>query len=121
MFLVAVALIFRLVGCSEEDPAVKAEREKNLKRIEVRAEVQDMVNEKGENKVVVFVKNNSDKTYSDGHIQVTSLDIDGSHLGFDGMFPNDLEPGKNAYGITWLKVSRQVPKIEEEVLGGQFQ
>jgi hypothetical protein len=111
-FVVSVALL--IIG-SMVTPGSKPE---DLNKIEVRAEAQDLINEKGQTKVVVWVKNNSSKTY-DGQVKVTSLDIDGSHLGFDGFYPKDLAPGKSTYGITWLKVAK-TPNVKAEVLGGTF-
>ena len=89
-----------------------------MSKIVVTAETQDLRNEKGETKVVVKVTNNSDKTFS-GTVKINSIDVDGSSIGYDGLSPQDIEPGKAAIGITWLKVAA-TPKFKTEVLSSTF-
>lgn len=106
-----LVLFVVMAGCSS---APKEE----LAKIKTWAEVQDLVNSEGKTKVVVWAENTSDKTFS-GTIEVRSYDLDGKSIGFDGFYPKDLEPGKKAYGITWLKVA-DPPRVETKVSGGTF-
>lgn len=116
-FVISVALL--ILGTMIPSGSTTEDYSKeDYSKIEVRAEAQDLINEKGQTKVVVWVKNNSSKTF-DGQVKVTSLDIDGSHLSFDGFYPKDLTPGKSTYGITWLKVAKS-PNVKAEVIGGSF-
>lgn len=111
--LCALALgILSFAGCSSPTP------KEELQKIKTWAEVQDLVNAEGKRKVVVWVENGSEKTFS-GTIEVKSYDVDGKSFGFDGFYPKDLAPGKRAYGITWLKVAA-TPHVEAKVASGTF-
>jgi len=86
----------------EQQRAEQQRIEAQQQQIEVKTEAQDMINSKGQQKVVVYVKNNSDKIFS-GSVEVRSLDTDGSQLGWDVVYPKDLEPARQTYAILWLK------------------
>jgi len=108
-----IILTIFIIGCSSEQTS-----KEELSKIIVTNEVQDMVNQKGEHKIVIWVLNNSDKDFT-GQIKVSSKDIDGSSLGFDGFYPKNIKPNEKTYGITWLKVA-STPNVETSVLGGTF-
>lgn len=82
---------------------LKKEQQELLAKINVKADVQDMVNSKGERKIVLWIENNSDKTFT-GSITVKSLDVDGSMLSWDVVYPENLQPGKKTFAILWFKV-----------------
>jgi len=85
---------------SKAETATKAD----LDKIKVEFDAQDMVNEKGEQKVVVWVKNTHSEVF-DGSVSVTSKDVDGSRLGGDSIFIDKLKPGEKTYAICWFKTS----------------
>lgn len=72
-----------------------------IKQIETRVEVQDVVNEEGKIKAVVFVKNNTDKVFS-GHVQFLITD-DGVSRGTAAFDVTGLNPGEETHGIMWLR------------------
>ena len=88
-----------------------------LAQIEIKIDVQDMFNsdKQPKQKVVVYAKNTSDKTFK-GTISVTSLDVDGKSLGRDYIYIEDLEPGKNTYAILWLRTALS-PSFETSTKG----
>jgi len=110
--LICILSLFILAGCS---PSASKEE---LTKIKVSGEIQDVVNVKGQHKVVIWAENTSDKTFS-GTVRVESRDVDGSLLGFDAFYPENLKPGEKKYGITWLKVA-PTPKVFIKVDSGTF-
>jgi len=110
--LICILSLSILAGCGSS--ASKEE----LAKIKVSGEIQDMINTKGQHKVVIWVENTSGKIFS-GTIKVESRDVDGNLLGFDAFYPENLQPGKKSYGITWLKVA-PIPDVSIEVTSGTF-
>ncbi len=51
----------------------------------------------------VTLKNNSDKTLVRGSYHIRSVDISGTGLGFDAVYPKDVRPGGTRIADVWLK------------------
>ncbi|WP_003543102.1 hypothetical protein [Desulfotomaculum nigrificans] len=111
---VLMVLTLTLPGCGK----MLASNE-DLDTIAITSLVSDTINEKGQRKVIITVKNNNSQIFS-GLIKITSLADDGkSLLGFDGIYQSHLTPGETVKAVTWLEVDR-VPYIETEVVDGVF-
>jgi apolipoprotein N-acyltransferase len=117
-----VGLLVMLVCLSKDATNPKpaepvAATQAELAQIEIKIDAQDMFNsdKQPKQKVVVYAKNTSDKTFK-GTISVTSLDVDGKSLGRDYIYIEGLEPGKNTYAILWLRTALS-PSFETSTKG----
>jgi hypothetical protein len=117
-----VGLLVMLVCLSKDATSPKpaepvAATQAELAQIEIKIDAQDMFNsdKQPKQKVVVYAKNTSDKTFK-GTISVTSLDVDGKSLGRDYIYIEGLEPGKNTYAILWLRTALS-PSFETSTKG----
>jgi len=115
IFTYGIIIAFFVIASIDPQPDAPATSPAELALIDVKTEVQDMVNDKKQRKVVVWVTNNNDKDFT-GSVTIKSVDVDGKTLGWDVAYPENLAPGKNTYAILWLKVS-PAELIEHEVDG----
>lgn len=88
-----------------------------LDKIRVFIDNAEVINDKGEQKVIVTVINNSHKTFS-GMVKLSSIGVNGEYLTFD-VFHLSVFPGKTESKAVWLKKSL-VPHIKTEIIAPQF-
>jgi hypothetical protein len=87
----------------QEKPGITSVQQELLNQIDIRIEIQDMYNEKGRQKTVVFVKNKSTKTLTaDLTVWIFTDNKIGSR-GFEIFNIKNLKPNLQSYGIMWLR------------------
>jgi len=74
----------------------------NLDNIKIYAEFQDFYNEKGKQKIVIWVRNNSGQVFS-GTIKAKVLDDSDLMHGFEFFYPENIQPGMGTWGIIWAR------------------
>ena len=101
---------------SEQDRKQVSSEEEELKNILVTTEIQEVIDHRGCNKVVVGAANHAAQVFT-GNISIRSIDPQGQVLTWEMLRYKDLLPGKTEYRVCWLKLS-QPPQINVEVTGG---
>jgi len=85
----------------------------NFDDIKVTADFQDFYYDRGKQKVVIWIKNESSQVFS-GKIYVRIVDDFDISYGRDIIYPENLTPGKSAWTIVWTKPGGQILNYEVE-------
>lgn len=88
-----------------------------MDKIKVFIDNADVINDRGEQMVLITVINNSHKTFN-GRIKLSSIGVKNEYLTFD-VFHLSIFPGKTEARTVWLKKSL-IPHIKTEIIDPQF-
>jgi hypothetical protein len=89
----------------------------NFDDIKVTADFQDFYYDRGKQKVVIWIKNESSQTFS-GKVYVRIVDNSDISYGRDIIYPENLMPGKSVWAIIWSKPGGQALNCE---IDGNFE
>jgi hypothetical protein len=85
----------------------------NFDDIKVTADFQDFYYDRGKQKVVIWIKNESSQIFS-GKVYVRIVDGSDVSYGRDIIYPENLMPGKSTWAIVWTKPEGQILSYKVE-------